>query len=658
MAQNESKEADFLVCGLGNLGQSCVSILKEFGARVNAIELTEIEHWEILHLPELIDFLVVGDCRQPKMLEIAGIRSCRAILLVTSNEQVNIAGAFAARSLNPNVRLVIRSAQINLNEILSQSLGNFVAFEPTQLPAKSFALAALGSETRGFFSLDNRLLRVVRVKIDSTHRWCDRASLFELNNSQRRVLIHGRAAKPLPRPFYHWESEAKVLAGDTIAYIETTENHPQALNRTRISSPWFATEIKWQDLGHLFKEFWQEGRQSQRVAIVCGIVMLSLFICGMVLYKLEYPDISLQDAINVSLVLSIGGYDNMFGQLKLPFAIPWWLHLFSISLTVAGTVFIGILYALLTERVLAARFQFVRRPPVPKSGHVVLIGLGRLGQGVAKLLQDMQQPLVVINATAAEPGILPQMPLIIGNIKDALNKVNITTAKSIIAVSDDEIANLEIALLAHAANPKVDLVIRTFDPRFSENIARLLPYARVLGVYALAAEAFAAAAFGENVLSLFRLNNQTTLVVEYQITLEDTLNGRLLAEIAFGYGVVPILHARDQETKLMPSDDIQLQVGDRLVVLATIDGLQRVENGITTHRHWLVRVEKALTEAGKFTAVAIITRVSGCDLKTAKTLMNHIPGTLELPLYKHQAQRLVVELGKVQVMASLVNSQA
>ncbi len=108
----------------------------------------------------------------------------------------------------------------------------------------------------------------------------------------------------------------------------------------------------------------------------------------------------------------------------------------------------------------------------------------------------------------------------------------------------------------------------------------------------------------------------------------------------------------------MPSDNTQLQVGDRLVVLATIDGLQRVEHGITTHRHWLVRVEKVSTEAGKFTAVAIISRVSGCDLQTAKTLMNNIPGTLELPLYKHQAQRLVVELGKIQVMASLVNSQA
>ncbi len=57
---------------------------------------------------------------------------------------------------------------------------------------------------------------------------------------------------------------------------------------------------------------------------------------------------------------------------------------------------------------------------------------------------------------------------------------------------DDEVANLEIALRVHAENPGANLVIRTSDPRFSENIASLLPFARVMGAYALSAEAFVA----------------------------------------------------------------------------------------------------------------------------------------------------------------------
>ncbi len=662
MGQNATIDTNFfLVCGLGNLGQYCVSVLKEFGVKVNAIEVANIQRWEVPELPDLVDKLVIGDCRQPKTLEQAGIRQCRAILIVTSDERVNIAAAFAARSLNPNVRLVIRSAQENLNELLSQNLGNFVAFEATQLPAKSFALAALSSETRGFFTLENRLLRVFRAPVDVSHRWGTHPQIHEINTAHRRVFAHAKAGNPLPKAFYQWEPHTQIFPGDTVAYIEVTDHLA-----TRTVQPvtsrrqlWGAriSGMRWQNLRHQLTQFWQEGSQTSRVALVGGIFMVSWFFCGTLLYKLQYPKISFQDALNVSLVLSIGGYDNLFGQLQLPFEIPWWLHLFSISQTVAGTVFVGILYAIMTERVLAAKFQFSRRRlPIPKADHVVLIGLGRVGKRVAQLLQELKQPLVGVHATELETDILSTMPLITGNIKNALSQVNLATAKSVIVVTDDEVTNLEIGLMTHASNPTANLIIRTFDPRFSENVARLLPYARVLGVYALAAEAFAAAAFGENVLNLFRLNSQTTLVTEYQIEADDTLNGKLLAEIAYGYGIVPILHAKGSQStsKFMPSDDIKLTVGDRLVVLATIEGLQRVERGAIASAQLLVRVESAFSSEAAFEGAAVIARISGCDIHTARILMSQLPKTLQYPLYKHQAHRLVSELSKSQVQAYII----
>ncbi|MCY7322473.1 MAG: TrkA C-terminal domain-containing protein, partial [Phormidesmis sp. CAN_BIN36] len=232
---------------------------------------------------------------------------------------------------------------------------------------------------------------------------------------------------------------------------------------------------------------------------------------------------------------------------------------------------------------------------------------------------------------------------------------NLTTAKSIIAVTDDEVTNLEIGLMAYAANPTLDLVIRTFDPMFSDNVARLLPHARVMGAYALAAEAFAAAAFGENVLNLFRLNNQTMLVTEYRVELGDTLNGLLLAEVAYGYGVVPILHQRKtQDAKLMPTDDVHLEVGDRLIILATLDGLQRIERRALMARQWFVQVERVLSAEAVFDGGAAIARISGCDIGPARSRMSHLPGLLDYPLYKHQAQRLVSELSKAQVLAHLI----
>jgi Trk K+ transport system NAD-binding subunit len=651
-----------LVCGLGSLGQYCVSVLKEFGVTVHGIEVLEKRHWEMPELPELLDSLTVGDCRQSSILEQAQIRHCRAILSVTHDERVNIATAFAARSLNPQIRLVIRSAQDNLNQLLAQHLGNLVAFEPSQLSAAAFALAALGDETLGFFHLENQLIRVVQLTIPSDHRWCDLRQLHELNTYTCRLLSHSRAEEQRINYFYEWEPDTRIQAGDILTWVELGRRlvSPSASSVSNASQFWlnFFSRRDWKNWRQFVPRSWQERHRTDQVAIVCGILVIILFLTGIVLYKLQYPNIALQDAFNVSLVLILGGFDNLFGQLKLSFPIPEWLHLFSAGLTVVGTIFIGILYAMLTEQLLSARFQFLqRRPPVPKANHVVLIGLGQVGRQVTTLLQNLKQPLVGISETDLEPGTLPHLPLVVGNIRDALNRVNLTTAKSVMVLTPDEVANLEIGLMAGEINPDSRLVIRTDDPHFSQNVTRLVPHARALGVYGLAAEAFAAAAFGENILNILHVNHQTILVTEYRVNQGDSLNEQLLADVAYGYGVVPILHQRgfSQTNDFLPLDDIRLHAGDRLIVLATLEGLQKIERGILAIQSWWVRVESAFTQEAIFEGATTIARVSGCDIAMARTLMNHLPGTLQFSLYKHQAQRLVRELRKTMISAHLID---
>jgi Trk K+ transport system NAD-binding subunit len=170
-----------------------------------------------------------------------------------------------------------------------------------------------------------------------------------------------------------------------------------------------------------------------------------------------------------------------------------------------------------------------------------LIGLDRVGQQIATYLQKLKQPLVGVSDRTLEPTILPEMPLIISDFRDALTEVNLATAKSVVIATDNEMANLEIGLMAHGVNQDAAIIIQTFEPDFSSNIDRLLPYAQVLCSYSLAAETFAAAIFGDRILALLQLNNQTVLVVEYNVEPEDSLQGLLLAEVAYGYEVVPIL---------------------------------------------------------------------------------------------------------------------
>ncbi|NET59313.1 MAG: potassium transporter TrkA [Symploca sp. SIO2E6] len=661
----------FLVCGLGSLGQHCVTVLKEFGVKVIGIEQEQPQFWEIPNLPNFLDELIISDCRQTGVLEKAQIQHCRAVLLVTSNEQVNAQTALAVRKLNPQTRLVVRSAKGNLNRLLSKHLGNFVAFEPTQLPAAAFALAALGTETLGFFNLEGEWLRVVKHEVAESDRWCNQRLVHQLNNRNRRILCHTYNGSQFLESFHQWEPDAVIQAEDILVYIETADQF--LINQTKkLATDYRITrQQRWErwrrcltrpNFKQQLIQFWQQRfrQQVRQVAIVCGLMVLVLLLTGTVLFKWHYPETTWLSSFYATAILLLGGYADLFGEFRITTPIPWWLQLFSLGLTLAGTAFVGVLYALLTEALLAYKFQLsLRRPPVPQRDHVVIIGLGRVGQRVAALLRAFQQSLVGITLNPDfDRTTLPQMPLIFDALNaGALAKANLSTAKSVFVGTDDEMLNLEIALMARGINPHSHIVIRTFGQGLSDNLAGLLPNAQIICAYEVAAEAFAGAAFGENIISLFRLDNQTVLVTEYQVEADDTLNGLLLAEISYGYGVVIIMHQRgDEMPRFMPSDDLRLAVDDHMVVLATIDGLRRIEQGkiAITPKRWRVTVEKALTQVAIFEGANAIARVSGCSLATARRLMNNLPKTLRLPLYKQQAQRLVRKLSKVQVIAQMV----
>ncbi len=653
----------FIVCGLGSLGQNCVAAIHEFGGCVSAIEQEIPSSWEAPELPKLIGNLIIGDCRQADILESAGIYKCRAILLVTSNERVNIETAFAARSLNPKIRLIVRSAKQNLNDLLAEQLGNFIAFEPTQLPAPAFALAALSDEIMGFFTLDGQLMRVVQQQINRKHKWCEVRMVYELNTRNRRILDHKVGGEESVL-FNQLEPDARLMPEDILTYIELADVDVRTptIQRKDFTQKLgeLTNKLLWVNLQKNLSNYgaWLRESRTRMAAALCGLVVVSLIIIGTTLFSLYYPGIGFLDSFYATIALLLGGYGDLFGQIINNDPAPPGLRFFGLALTLSGIALLGLLYGLLTESLLSARFQFLsRRPPIPEQDYVILVGLGRVGQGVAKLLQEFKQPLVAIANSEVDPTLFPNIPLIAGNITSALEKISLVKAKSLIAVTDDEMLNLELAMMTHVANPHSNLVIRTFERNFTKNLTQLLPYADVLCANSISAEAFVAAAYGENVISLFRLNNQTVLVTEYCVEIGDTLNGMILAEVSYGFGVIPVLYQEPQgKVKFIPSDDIRLGDGDRLVVLATIKTLQAVEVGTLAAPTWYVYIEKPLNKEAIFEGANVIVRVCNCPMPTARLVMENLPSSLDLPLYKLQAQRLVRELLKSQVSAYIINS--
>lgn len=657
----------FLVCGLGSLGENCVVALKKFGVKVVVIEKTPPPHDSIKDLLPLIDLFIIGDCCDRNILLESKIKECRGALIVTTSEKVNVATAITIRELNQETRLVMRSAQKNLNNLLSKQLGNFIAYEPTQLPANAYALSALREEILGFFSLNEQKIRITKVKIDQSHSWCNYNSLYELNSRSRRILSHYQSSKTLSSTFNQWNPYTKILPKDTIICVETEDHFRlshQNINNRVINQSFpknFLNRIQKikTDGIQYFRDFWLLNRKQQirGVVIFSSLITLILLIIGTLLFKYFYQNASFLSSFYVTSILLLGGYSDLFDTFEPIENIPEWLQFFSLILTLTGTAFVGVLYALLTQALLSSQFQFTKkRLPIPTENHIVVVGFGRIGTQIIEQLQTLKQSVLAISFNSnIEISNELNFPVIVGKLQDSLMNANLDLAKSIVIVTDDDILNLEVALMAQNFNPHLNIVIRTNGDNFSDNLTQLLPHASIISAYEVAAEAFTGAAFGENILDLYRLEQQTILVTEYQITVNDTLHNLLLSDIAYGYGVIPIFHSGNDSHNpiLMPSDDILLTDGDLLIVLATVESLKSIEQGKIKPKQWQIEILSVKSDIGIFEGTNAIARITGCSLKLARETMESLPQILPIKIYHHQGVRLINVLKKNQVVSKI-----
>ncbi len=670
---NEVSMCDrFIVCGLGSLGQHSVFNLKKFAygeyeVKICAIDKVQPELMEFDNFSELLDeCMILGDCRRSEVLIKAGIHNCRAILLVTSNENVNIETAIAARRLNPNVHIVVRSSRQNLNQLLKGQLKNFAALDPVELPAAAFAVAGLGEGTLGLFQISDRKLRVVECTVEPDNYRFVRSPAYLLHKKNSRLL--SVAGLNSDRLFFQWQPDTLIQIGDKVAFIECVENdfasvshqlelptqsnrsHSLALQKIeklfqKITSSSF-WKSKWNQI-----VFWFQAQRSRRL-ILWGIPTAIVLwgISSMILF-FNVPNISWQKSTSASMILLLGGFGDVFGGLGED-QVPLWVVIFCLSITLISLLFLLGVVGLIADSILSSKFEFFKKAlPLPARDHIIIIGFGRLGQRIADLLFKLQHPIVIVSSHPHDCELASKVPWFTGNIIEELSNTNLGRAKSILTVTEDQMLNLEAALLARDAakgnNRQINLAIRTYDRYFSENLAELLPNSQSFCAYALSAEAFAGAAFGENMLSLFRLNQSTVLVAEYRISENDTLIGKNLSQIAYGYTVVPIYLKTDQPKAngnsefYMPSDDEVMKVGDRLTILASISGLRRIELGnLHLPKRWQLRAKPPLNSSVLLDAGNKLKNISGCDLELARRFMQSLPAAIELPMYDTQAYRL------------------
>src|SRR5262245_21739240 len=113
-------ERRFILCGLGRVGSRVLDYLRAIGLAVVVVDYKCEPDDPRLGGATLIQ----GDCRRREVLEHAGVRAAQGVLILTSDDLVNISTALMVRSLNPNVRVVMRMFNENLLARLGKAVQN------------------------------------------------------------------------------------------------------------------------------------------------------------------------------------------------------------------------------------------------------------------------------------------------------------------------------------------------------------------------------------------------------------------------------------------------------------------------------------------------------------------------------------------------------
>lgn len=276
-----------------------------------------------------------------------------------------------------------------------------------------------------------------------------------------------------------------------------------------------------------------------------------------------------------------------FFETPLPYVEDWRLSPLFFLLPVAGLVTIaeGVVHLshLLFQR---KRFSKEWQQMIAETmdDHIIVCGLGNVGIRVVEHLQTLNEEVVVIEFDKENRFAFGaqgfDMPVLSGDARDPklLERASVKTAKAIIAVTDNDLVNLEAALNARELNPKIRVVIRMFDQLLAKKMAKMLNFEGAYSSSAKAGPLFAQAAISGQILDSFEFGGTTINAVQLVVEPHTNLVGMTIDDLRGRYEVTILLQeTAGGELDWNPAPANVLAVGDKLLIMTDPDGYRRLE---------------------------------------------------------------------------------
>ncbi|MFR9674504.1 NAD-binding protein [Streptomyces sp. TR06-5] len=503
---------------------------------------------ELIGAPGLSVSAVEARAPDDAALRRAGVEHAAALALTSGDDQLNVHVALRARRLNPRLRLVIRMFNRTLGGYLENLLDRAVEvnrpdLDPASVDASTTVLsdadtaapslvaaAVVGSDK--IVHADGLLLRAKERTLGSVggrdrgarNPLCTLALLPEARDSADAPEEAAEdAADGVGPVLLPGDSELEGLPSRRGVFVLEAITRRERPNPTTGRLPALPA---LRQLGTLF---------SRRLRIALGAMALIVACLAALNWRsggggpLHAAYLTLLDflAINDPNVAAPPG--DQILQLLASFT---------------GLMMLPLLLAVVLESYGAfRRVATLRSPPRGLSGHVVLLGLGKVGTRVLDRLLELDIPVVCIERDPEARGIAlaraRRVPTLIADVTEddgVLEAARIKRSRAFLALTSDDGTNLEAVLYARQVKPELRVALRLFDDDFAFTVSRTLrdtyPLAqtRSRSVSALAAPAFAGAMMGRQVMGAIPVGRRVMVFAAVDVRGNPLLEGRTVGE--------------------------------------------------------------------------------------------------------------------------------
>ncbi|MEW2438922.1 NAD-binding protein [Streptomyces caniferus] len=471
-------------------------------------------------------------------LREAGAQRAAALALVYDDDETNIRAALTARRLNPRLRLVIRLYNRKLGQHLEELLDQAAmvttpGLDPAALDASTTvlsdadtaapALAATAvAGTRKVVQADGLLLRAVEHSPPGRGEVPDPglATLALLSSTTNDPAgSEGSERSGVQGP---------LLLPDDATVRAATRRGTVVLEAVSYAGPPVSPRRlagRGAPLGEIFSRRLRWALAGLAVAVVALAVASWLAAGG---HALHAAYLTLLD------LFAIG--DPAVGE-------PLARQVLQLLAGLVGLALLPVLIAAALEALGAFRGSHsLLRPPRGLSGHVVLLGLGKVGTRVLARLRELDIPVVCVEEDPEARGVplarRLRVPVVLGDVtqEGVLEAAKAHRAHALLALTSADTTNLEAALYARGVKPDLRVALRLYDDDFATAVYRTLRAAhpdaltRSRSVSTLAAPAFAGAMMGRQILGAIPVERKVLLFAALVVAGHPQFEGRTVAE--------------------------------------------------------------------------------------------------------------------------------